>query len=438
MLNYEKNNKTLEVLLKAGGDPNIQVGEGKSSPLDVAADKSLEAVKMLLKHKANPNIENILGSTPLFAAANADTIEMASALIKAGADINHECVDYNGVTVYPLDVAIGEDNQLLVEYLVENGGKFNPDISNLEIEVEAFENQDQKDSHDELGEEGKYHYEFHFKDINSKQIKSLKSGFEGYTWDMGFAVTDFEFKEEGDLFKILFESKKYFNNEDDDWDDQDFAQNIVTRILGKEQFICSELWSHDEPFEEKDIVFIDDKQNEWSVEVGKHGELNQILRDRKIALKAVKNDGWALENADKSLRADREVVLTAVKDAGSVLEYADKTLKADRELVLEAVKSSGSALEHADKSLRADRELVLEAVKNEGSALDHADKTLKGDRDLVLEAVKNEGSALEHADKTLKADRDLVLEAVKDTGWALEYASKKLQNDPELKKISEG
>ena len=30
----------------------------------------------------------------------------------------------------------------------------------------------------------------------------------------------------------------------------------------------------DEPFEEKDIIFIDDKQNEWSVEVGKHGGLN--------------------------------------------------------------------------------------------------------------------------------------------------------------------
>ena len=194
------------------------------------------------------------------------------------------------------------------------------------------ENQDQKDSHDELGEEGKYHYEFHFKDINSKQIKSLKSGFEGYTWDMGFAVTDFEFKEEGDLFKILFESKKYFDNEDDDWDDQDFAQNIVTRILGKEQFICSALWSVEESFEEKDIVFIDDKQNEWSVEVGKHGGLNQILRDRKIALKAVKNDGWALENADKSLRADREVVLTAVKDVGWMLEHASKKLQNDPEL----------------------------------------------------------------------------------------------------------
>ncbi len=217
---------------------------------------------------------------------------------------------------------------------VENGGKLNPDISNLEIEVQAFENQDQKDFHDELGEKGEYHYEFLFKDINSKQIKSLKSGFDEYTWDMGFAVTDFKYKEEGDLFKILFESKKYFNNdnEDDDWDDQDFAQNIVTRILGKEQFICNELWSHDEPFEEKDIVFIDDKQNEWSVEVGKYGGLNQILRDRKITLKSVKNDGRVLEYADKTLKADRKLVLEAVKNNGNALQCASEKLQNDPEL----------------------------------------------------------------------------------------------------------
>ena len=30
-------------------------------------------------------------------------------------------------------------------------------------------------------------------------------------------------------------------------------------------------------FEEKDIVFIDDKQNEWAVEIGKHGGLSKIL-----------------------------------------------------------------------------------------------------------------------------------------------------------------
>jgi len=280
--NYQKNTKTLEVLLKAGGDPNIQMTSGTSA-LYLAVDTSFEAVKMLLKHKANPNIETIDGATPLFQVGFNDNTDTVSALIKAGADVNHGCLNENAVMIYPLDVSIDEDNQLITEYLIENGAKFPTNISQLEIDVQAFENQGQKDSHDELGEEGKYHYEFHFKDINSKQVKSLKSGFEGYTWDMGFAVTDFEFKQEGDLFKILFESKKFFYYQDDeDFDDKDFAQNIATRILGKEQFICSELWSQDLLFEEKEIVFIelqtledDDEKCEWSVEVSKYGGLDQ-------------------------------------------------------------------------------------------------------------------------------------------------------------------
>ena len=66
IINYQKNTKTLEVLLKAGGDPNIQIEEEGTSPLYFAVEKSFEAVKMLLKHKANPNIEtsplDILGN----------------------------------------------------------------------------------------------------------------------------------------------------------------------------------------------------------------------------------------------------------------------------------------------------------------------------------------------------------------------------------------
>ena len=196
------------------------------------------------------------------------------------------------------------------------------------------------------------------KDLNGKQIKHIKSEFEDYSWDMGFAVTDFEYKQEGDIFKILFDSKKYFDMKKEDWDDQDLAQNIVTRILGKEQFICSTLWSTDYDFEEKDIVFIDDKQNEWAVEIGKHGDLSKIFRDRDKLLEAVKEDGGALEHAVDSLKADREVVLETVKNWGWALQYADESLKADREVVLEAVKSDGlEALDYADESLREDPEL---------------------------------------------------------------------------------
>ena len=137
--NYEKGTKTLEVLLNAGADAALCYYADKSGPLDTAADNSLAALKMLLKFKANPNIENIDGSTPLFAAAyhETDAVEIAKVLIKAGADINHSCIDQNGIKTYPLDVAISEENKALVKYFLDNGAKHNPEFgAELEIIME--------------------------------------------------------------------------------------------------------------------------------------------------------------------------------------------------------------------------------------------------------------------------------------------------------------
>ena len=55
-------------------------------------------------------------------------------------------------------------------------------------------------------------------------------------------------------------------------------------------------------------------------------------RDRKLALKAVKEDSGALKYADDSLKADREVVLEAVKSVGWALEFASNELQSDSEL----------------------------------------------------------------------------------------------------------
>ena len=85
---------------------------------------------------------------------------------------------------------------------------------------------------------------------------------------------------------------------------------------------------------------------------------NKIITDREVVLGGVRNDGWALEFADDSLKADREVVLEAVKQVGFALEFADDTLKADREFVREAVKESfGNVLLYASEELQNDPEL---------------------------------------------------------------------------------
>ena len=54
--------------------------------------------------------------------------------------------------------------------------------------------------------------------------------------------------------------------------------------------------------------------------------------DRDYVLKAVKEDGKALERAAKSLQADREFVLEAVKQNAEVFEYAAKELQKDKKL----------------------------------------------------------------------------------------------------------
>ncbi|EFC46883.1 predicted protein [Naegleria gruberi] len=156
--------------------------------------------------------------------------------------------------------------------------------------------------------------------------------------------------------------------------------------------------------------------------------------DRKYVLKAVKQNGSTLENADSSLKKDREIVLEAVKQNGLALQYADPAFKKDREIVLEAIKQNGLTLLYVDSSLEKDREIILEAVIRYGPALKYADSSLKKDREFILESVKQHGLALEFADSILKKIEklEIVLESVKQDGYALEYADSSLKKDREF------
>ena len=60
-------------------------------------------------------------------------------------------------------------------------------------------------------------------------------------------------------------------------------------------------------------------------------------KDRDEVLAAVKQDGWALEYADESLKKDKEIVMAAVKQDGFALQYAATSLKKDKEIVMAAI-----------------------------------------------------------------------------------------------------
>jgi len=147
-------------------------------------------------------------------------------------------------------------------------------------------------------------------------------------------------------------------------------------------------------------------------------------KDKKEVLAAVKQDGYTLEYADKSLREDKEVVLAAIKQNSFAFKYADKSLKKDKAFLLIAVKEDGLVLEFADKTLTKDKELVLLAIKQNSFTLDYADKSLKKDREVVLAAVNKDGLALEYADATLLKNKMFVMKAAKLNSEALDYINK--------------
>ena len=57
--------------------------------------------------------------------------------------------------------------------------------------------------------------------------------------------------------------------------------------------------------------------------------------DKKKIFKKIETGYFSLQDADEKLKADKEIVLAAVKHQGNALTEADKTLQSDRELFLQ-------------------------------------------------------------------------------------------------------
>jgi len=130
-------------------------------------------------------------------------------------------------------------------------------------------------------------------------------------------------------------------------------------------------------------------------------------RDREIVIAAMRNSGYALEDAPQEFRRDRDVVLAAVSSKGSALRYAADELKRDPGVVLAAVRGSALALRCAAEELWRDRDFTLAAVQVHGSALLYAPPALRRDREVVLAAIHNDISALRHAAPELHHDPEI-------------------------------
>lgn len=113
-------------LLKSGADVNSSNEEGATSLMMAAGAGKLEMVEFLIKSGANVNATDSRGWTALMKALfnyelNCGFPDVVSALIEAGADIEHQI----GYGTRPLMIAAGYGEARVVEVLLAAGADVN-------------------------------------------------------------------------------------------------------------------------------------------------------------------------------------------------------------------------------------------------------------------------------------------------------------------------
>ncbi|MGB7292018.1 MAG: ankyrin repeat domain-containing protein [Thermodesulfobacteriota bacterium] len=120
----------VEMLLKAGADPNAKTKYHGRTPLILAAlNGHLDVVKILLNSGADVNYIGPDGVNALIFAVDGDNIQIAGELLHAGADVNRRV--FNDTTT-PLLRAVRKGNTEMVKLLIKARADVNArDTTNL-------------------------------------------------------------------------------------------------------------------------------------------------------------------------------------------------------------------------------------------------------------------------------------------------------------------
>ena len=156
--------------------------------------------------------------------------------------------------------------------------------------------------------------------------------------------------------------------------------------------------------------------------------------DRPLMREAVRIDGLALEFG---FQTDVEMCMIAVASTGLALEFVARPLRKTRsDITVRAMQNNGLALQFALEPVCYEDEVLYAAVRQNGNALMYASNYRQGDYDLVMAAVKNKGGALRWASDLMQDNENIVRAAVTDDGSAIEYASPRLQFKEDIRAVA--
>ena len=118
-----------------------------------------------------------------------------------------------------------------------------------------------------------FSYTFAFKNMNNDQKEYVTEQFHDWSWAMGLQIAELVVTQEKDDTKFIFKSPKSFEDKDQpQWNENDVHNNILLKLIGKEQFIPGFNFSEC-GLENLEIYFYDDKNNMYDVKIDKYSSL---------------------------------------------------------------------------------------------------------------------------------------------------------------------
>jgi hypothetical protein len=122
--------EVIELLLKAGADPNVKAGFERTTALILLSKwtERTDCADALLKHGSDLEGQDLVHATALFHALNSRQIHMAQFLLQIGArvDIYPSLSTPRLVTTSCLGEAINLDNYAVIGQVLDRGGKYDP------------------------------------------------------------------------------------------------------------------------------------------------------------------------------------------------------------------------------------------------------------------------------------------------------------------------
>lgn len=131
--------------------------------------------------------------------------------------------------------------------------------------------------------------------------------------------------------------------------------------------------------------------------------MDKVIKDFDEAYKKVEISGYNLFYLSDKLKADKKIVLRAIKQEAEATSLCDESLRSDREFALVIIDTNPDALEFFSDIFKDDIKIVLHAVKKDGRVLRYASDRLKNNPKTVLAALKECEDAIDSASDDLKS-----------------------------------